>query len=78
MTNSQDTQSEASSQDSIYNLVWFVEASLSNASRLEGHIADAEREGDGELADFFRKAHRVSRKGGELGKGLLRSRLGSA
>jgi hypothetical protein len=40
-------------------------------------IQDAEREGDSELADFFRRAQAESRKGAEQGKQLLRSRLGS-
>jgi hypothetical protein len=43
--------------------------------RLETYIADAEREGDNELAEFFRKAQSDSRKGAELGKQMLRSRL---
>ncbi|HEX4218668.1 MAG TPA: hypothetical protein VHZ02_09895 [Acidimicrobiales bacterium] len=43
---------------------------------METYIADAEREGDSELADFFRRAQQASRKGGEEGKTLLRARLG--
>jgi hypothetical protein len=62
-------------KDKDYNLVWFVEQSLSNALRLETYIEDAEREGDSELADFFRRAQGASRKGGEQGKDLLRQRL---
>lgn len=61
--------------DKDYNLIWFTEACLSNALRLENYIADAEREGDRELAGFFRKAQSDSRKGAELGKQMLRSRL---
>jgi hypothetical protein len=61
--------------DKDYNLIWFTEACLSNALRLENYIADAEREGDRELAEFFRKAQSDSRKGGELGKQMLRARL---
>jgi len=61
--------------DKDYNLIWFTEACLSNTLRLETYIADAEREGDGELARFFRKAQSDSRKGAELGKQMLRSRL---
>jgi hypothetical protein len=63
--------------DKEYNLIWFVESCLSNALRLETYIQDAARAGDSELADFFRKAQADSRKGGELGKQMLRSRLGS-
>ncbi|HEY0638264.1 MAG TPA: hypothetical protein VGD67_11510 [Pseudonocardiaceae bacterium] len=63
-------------QDKDYNIIWFVEACLSNALRLETYIADAQRAGDNELADFFRKAQNESRKGGEQGKALLAQRLG--
>ena len=62
-------------KDKTYNIIWFTEQSLSNALRLETYIQDAEREGDSELADFFRRAQEASRKGGEAGKELLRSRL---
>jgi len=50
---------------------------LSNALRLETYIQDATREDDSELADLFRKAQADSRKGAEVGKQLLRSRLTS-
>lgn len=62
--------------DKDYNLVWFTEQCLSNALRLEQYIQDAERAGDSELADLFRRAQAESRKGGELGKQLLKRRLG--
>jgi hypothetical protein len=62
-------------KDKNYDLIWFVEASLNNALRMATFIEDAEREGDTELAEFFRKAHNESRKGGELGKALLAQRL---
>ena len=62
-------------QDKDYNIIWFVEACLSNALRLETYIADAERAGDRELADFFRRAQGESRKGAEQGKALLASRI---
>ena len=62
--------------DKDYNIIWYTEACLSNALRLEQYIADAERGGDQELADFFRKAQSDSRKGAEMGKQLLSSRLG--
>jgi len=62
-------------KDKLYNLVWFTEQSLSNALRLESYIQDAERDGDSEAAELFRKAQAESRKGGEQGKALLRSRL---
>ena len=52
-----------------------TEACLSNVVRLKVFIKDAERAGDAELAEFFRKAQAESRKGGEQGKDMLRSRL---
>jgi hypothetical protein len=63
-------------KDKDYNIIWFVEQSLSNALRLETYIQDAEREGDSKLAEFFRRAQSASRKGAEQGKQLLRSRVG--
>jgi hypothetical protein len=61
--------------DKDYNIIWFTEQSLSNALRLETYVQDAERDGDSELAEFFRRAQEASRRGGEQGKQLLRSRL---
>jgi len=61
--------------DKDYNIVWFVEQCLSNALRLEAYATDADRAGDKELADFFRRAQSESRKGAEQGKQLLRARL---
>jgi len=61
--------------DKDYNIIWFTERCLSNALRLEIFIHDAERGGDPELAEFFRKAQAESRKGAEQGKQLLAARL---
>ncbi len=62
-------------KDKDYNLIWFTEQSLSNALRLEQYAQDAERDGDNDLADFFRRAQGASRKGGEQGKQELAKRL---
>lgn len=62
-------------KDKDYNLVWFVEQCLDNVLRMEQYAGDAEREGDNELAEFFRRAQGESRKGAEQAKELLRSRL---
>ena len=77
MTSAGETGETTGTKDKLYNLIWFTEASLSNALRLESYVADAERDGDTELAEFFRKAQGVSRRGGELGKKHLASRLTS-
>lgn len=61
--------------DKTYNIMWFTEKCLSNALRLENYIQDAERDGDTELAEFFRRAQADSRKGAEQGKRMLASRL---
>jgi hypothetical protein len=58
-------------KDKDYNLIWFVEQCLSNTLRLETYVKDAEREGDRDLVDFFRRAQETSRKGAEQGKALL-------
>ncbi|MFJ4366669.1 hypothetical protein [Streptomyces chartreusis] len=75
MSSTSETGGATGTQDKDYNLVWYVEACLSNALRLEGYIQDAERTKDTEVADLFRKAQADSRKGAELGKRLLRTRL---
>jgi hypothetical protein len=64
-------------KDKTYNVIWFVEQCLSNTLRLETYVADAERDGDQDLAEFFRRAQETSRKGAEQGKGLLAKRLQS-
>jgi LPS O-antigen subunit length determinant protein (WzzB/FepE family) len=72
-TSTEETGGATGTKDKNYNLVWFTEQCLSNA--LEGYIQDAERDGDSELADLFRRAQAESRKGGEQGKEYLRKRL---
>jgi hypothetical protein len=62
-------------KDKDYNIIWFTEQSLQNAARLETYAQDAERDGDNELAEFFRRAQGASRRGGEQGKEMLRKRL---
>ncbi|KKD02513.1 hypothetical protein [Streptomyces sp. WM6386] len=75
MTSSTETGGTTGTPDRDYNLIWYVEACLSNALRLETYIHDAERNKDTQVADLFRKAQADSRKGAEIGKGLLRARL---
>jgi hypothetical protein len=64
-------------KDKDYNVIWFTEQCLSNVLRLETYVEDADRAGDSDLADFFRRAQEASRKGAEQGKQLLASRLAS-
>lgn len=70
-----ETGTYTGTRDMTYDLIWYTEACLKNALRLENFIADAEREGDQETAELFRKAQADSRKGAEQAKSLLRSRL---
>jgi hypothetical protein len=77
MTNSaSETGHVTGTRDKDYNIIWFTEACLSNALRLETYIQDADGDGDAELAEFFRRAQAESRKGAEQGKAMLKSRLG--
>ena len=71
----QESGQVTGTKDKDYNLIWFTEQCLSNALRLETYVQDAERDGDSELADLFRRAQEASRRGGEQGKEALRKRL---
>lgn len=75
MASNTETGRITGTKDKDYNILWFTEACLDNVLRLETYVKDAEREGDGELAEFFRRAQADSRKGAEQGKQLLKSRL---
>ena len=75
MSSSNETGQVTGTQDKDYNIIWFTEVCLSNVLRLQTYIEDAERDGDSELAEFFRRAQGESRKGAEQGKAMLKSRL---
>jgi len=77
MSTQTETGHITGTKDKDYNIIWFTEKCLDNALRLEQYVQDAERDGDDELATFFRKAQADSRKGAEEGKRYLRQRLGS-
>jgi hypothetical protein len=72
---SEETGQVTGTKDKDYNIIWFTEQCLSNVLRLETYAKDAERDGDSELADFFRRAQDTSRRGAEQGKRLLASRI---
>jgi hypothetical protein len=74
-TSQTETGQVTGTKDKDYNIIWFTEQCLSNVLRLETYREDAERDGDSELADFFKRAQETSRKGAEQGKDLLRKRL---
>ncbi|WP_374999932.1 hypothetical protein [Aeromicrobium sp. CTD01-1L150] len=77
MASTTDTGQITGTTDEHYDIIWFTEACLSNALRMETYIEDAEESGDDELADLFRRAQADSRKGAEQGKQLLARRLAS-
>jgi hypothetical protein len=70
-----ETGQVTGTKDKDYNIIWFVEQCLSNTLRLETYAADAERDGDQELAEFFHRAQGESRKGAEQGKAMLKTRI---
>jgi hypothetical protein len=75
VTQTGETGQVTGTKDKDYNIIWLTEQCLSNVLRLEIYIQDAEREGDSELADFFRRAQETSRKGAEQGKQMLKKRI---
>ena len=76
MASQEETGQITGTKDKDYNIIWFTEQCLSNVLRLEQYVGDAERDGDSELAEFFRRAQDASRRGAEQGKELLGKRLG--
>jgi len=75
MTTAEETGQVTGTADKDYNLIWFAESCLNNALRLESYIQDADRQGDSELADLFRRAKNHSKEGGQQAKALLARRL---
>jgi hypothetical protein len=75
---SQEAGQVTGTKDKDYNIIWFTEQCLSNVLRLETYAQDADRDGDSDLAEFFRKAQETSKRGAEQGKKLLSSRLGGS
>lgn len=66
---------ESPVKDKNYNLFSAVQQSLQNVWQMETYIADAERDGDDELATWFRKIQHNNYKAGEQGKEMLAKRL---
>jgi hypothetical protein len=78
MATETETGQVTGTKDKDYNIIWFTEQCLSNALRLEQYADDAERDGDEDLAGFFRRAQKESQKGAEQGKEHLRKRFGGS
>lgn len=62
-------------KDKTYDLIAVTHLCLEHVWRLEQYAADAERDGDRELADLFRRMQDHSRRGAEEGKSMLTQRL---
>ena len=75
MSSTSETGHVTGTKDKNYNLLWYTEQCLENALRLETYISDAERDGDNEVVELFRKAQADSKKGAEAGKHLLAQRI---
>ncbi len=71
----EETGQVTGTKDKHYNIIWYTEQCLSNVLRLEEYSRDAERDGDNDLADFFRRAQHASQRGADLGKALLKQKL---
>ena len=74
-SSTQETGQVTGTKDKDYNIIWYTEQCLSNVLRLEEYIQDAERDGDNDLAEYFRRAQGASKKGAEPGKDLLKQRF---
>ncbi|MFE6510492.1 hypothetical protein ACFVDI_12020 [Nocardioides sp. NPDC057767] len=74
-TKSVETGAVTGTPDKDYDLIWFTEACLDNALRLDTYIEDARRSKDTDLEDLFVRAQANSVQGAEEAKALLRSRL---
>jgi hypothetical protein len=72
---STETGQVTGTKDRTYDLIWYTEKCLENVLRLDTYIKDAEREGDNEVVELFRKAQADSRKGAEMAKQLLAQRI---
>ena len=70
------TRPESGTKDKNYDLITVTQLCLEHVWRLDQYAGDAEREGDDELSQLFRKMQEHSRKGAEECKRLLHERLG--
>ncbi len=66
---------QSPAKDKNYNLIAAMQDSLHNVFRMETYIKDAENQGDGELAEWFRKIQHNNYKAGEQAKQMLMERL---
>lgn len=74
MAGSTDTP-QTGTKDKDYDLVTVLHWCLDHAWHLEEYAQDADREGDADLAQLFRRMQEHSRKGAEECKTHLKRRL---
>jgi hypothetical protein len=66
---------QSGTKDKNYDLITITQLCLEHVWRLEQYAQDADRDGDMELAELFRKMQEHSRRGAEQCKRLLQQRL---
>lgn len=69
------TKANTGTQDTTYNLLSIIYHALQGAETYEMYISDAEKNGDTELAQYFRDVRDENTKRAERGKQLLSARL---
>ncbi len=69
---------ESGTKDKNYDLITVTQLCLEHVWRLDQYANDAEREGDTELAQLFRRMQDHSRRGADECKRLLGARLQEA
>ena len=70
-----ETGQVTGTKDKNYDLITVTQFCLEHVWRLDLYAQDAEREGDTELAELFRRMQEHSRRGAEECKRLLSARL---
>jgi hypothetical protein len=72
----QNSSGDTGTRDVTYNLVSVLYHALQGAETYDQYVSDAERRGDQDLAQFFRKVKEEDRQRADQAKQLLASRLG--
>jgi hypothetical protein len=73
---SDNSQGDTGTRDITYDLVSVIYHALQGAETTALYIADAEQEGNEELAQFFREAKEEYQRRGDRAKQLLTTHLG--
>jgi hypothetical protein len=73
-----DSKTTTGTRDSTYDLISIAYHALQEAEIADRYARDAERDGDGGLAAFFREIQQAGRQRAERAKEMLGDRLGRA